>query len=245
MSNVSENLRPCGANGPDPDKSRDMSRRVWSCCVYFTTAVGLLCVILEWGWRGAVTTAVCVAGLAAAFAVVGCAGDGLRAVPRIARLGLVTGLVVPAIAGLVAVCGMTGLLIVLVLAGTTPALTSLVQARWLAPGGLPGAARPAATTVFFPGSLDEIALNGRTAELARDLSSLDNDALCLAWRRSFLLLEAAHSAVDRLSIVEQRQKYLDELHRRSPQGLAAWLASGARASGNPLPYVSDRWRRAG
>jgi hypothetical protein len=93
--------------------------------------------------------------------------------------------------------------------------------------------------------LDEIALNGRTAELARDLSSLDNDALCLAWRRSFLLLEAAHSAVDRLSIVEQRQKYLDELHRRSPQGLAAWLASGARASGNPLPYVSDRWRRAG
>jgi hypothetical protein len=78
-----------------------------------------------------------------------------------------------------------------------------------------------------------------------ELRNLDDEALCLAWRRSFLLLDGARSAAERLAVVEQRQQYLDELHRRSPKGLAAWLASGARASGNPLPYVDDARRRAG
>jgi hypothetical protein len=57
------------------------------------------------------------------------------------------------------------------------------------------------------------------------------------------LLEGAATAGERLAVVEQRQRYLDELYRRSPDGLAAWFASGARASGDPLPYVDESRRR--
>ena len=83
------------------------------------------------------------------------------------------------------------------------------------------------------------AQSGAAAELAR----LDDEALCLEWRRSFFRLEAASTASARLAVVQERQGYLDELHRRSPDGLAAWFASGARASGDPLPYVDETRRR--
>ena len=77
----------------------------------------------------------------------------------------------------------------------------------------------------------------RSTEPVGGLESLDDDALCLAWRRSFLVLQSARSDRDRLAVVAQRQRYLDELERRSPQALETWLASGARAAGNPLPFL--------
>jgi hypothetical protein len=81
-------------------------------------------------------------------------------------------------------------------------------------------------------------------EFPSDLESLDDEALCQAWRRSFLLLQAAATANGHMSIVRQRERFLDELSRRSPQGFAAWLTSGARAAGNPLPYLGDQRRKA-
>jgi hypothetical protein len=42
-----------------------------------------------------------------------------------------------------------------------------------------------------------------------------------------------------LSIVEARRDYIDELERRSPHGLMAWLASGARAAGDPSRFIVD------
>ncbi|MGW1339501.1 hypothetical protein ACWCOV_00500 [Kribbella sp. NPDC002412] len=67
-------------------------------------------------------------------------------------------------------------------------------------------------------------------------ADLSDDELVLAWRASFPALQSATS-VQRLRIVAERQEYLDELERRNPRGLAAWLASGARAAGDPKPYV--------
>lgn len=69
------------------------------------------------------------------------------------------------------------------------------------------------------------------------LRDLDDEELCLAWRRSFVQLQHATSASVRMLRVQQRQLILDELERRSPDGLAAWLASGCRAAGNPLPFL--------
>jgi hypothetical protein len=66
---------------------------------------------------------------------------------------------------------------------------------------------------------------------------LSDEALCLAWRASFSALQRAESAAQRLTIVEQRRSYLDELEHRSAAGLAAWLASGPRAAGDPSRYV--------
>jgi hypothetical protein len=220
-----------------------MSRSIRSCCIYLATTTGLLCVIANWGLRGAIVSVVLVAAAAAPVASAVWAGDGRRAVPRIARVALAAGLIAPAIIGLIAVFKFAGVLIVLILAATTPALTSLLQARRRTKED-PSAVQPESTAPRVPATAGQLA-SGLAAGPARDLRSLDDEALCLAWRRSFVLLEAARSAAERLSVVEQRQQYLDELHQRSPEGLAAWLASGARASGNPLPYVGDARRRAG
>jgi hypothetical protein len=69
------------------------------------------------------------------------------------------------------------------------------------------------------------------------LELLDDRALCLAWRVSFSGLQRAGTAEQRLRIVDERRAYLDELERRTASGLAAWLASGPRAAGDPSRFV--------
>jgi hypothetical protein len=68
-------------------------------------------------------------------------------------------------------------------------------------------------------------------------SSLSDDALCLAWRASFSALQRASSPAQRLWVVDERRAYLDELERRNARGITAWLASGARAAGDPSRFV--------
>jgi hypothetical protein len=70
-------------------------------------------------------------------------------------------------------------------------------------------------------------------------ASLSDDALCLAWRASFSALQRADSPSQRLSIVDERRAYLDEIERRNARGMAAWLASGARAAGDPSRFVLE------
>ena len=71
------------------------------------------------------------------------------------------------------------------------------------------------------------------------LSDLEDEALCQAWRRSFRLLEGTTGIEELAFLAELRGRYLDELDRRHPDGVSRWLASGARAAGNPLPYLAD------
>ncbi|TCO19650.1 hypothetical protein EV652_11349 [Kribbella steppae] len=70
-----------------------------------------------------------------------------------------------------------------------------------------------------------------------EAAELSDDALCLAWRASFSALQRANSPAERSRIVEARLAYLVELERRNPHGVAAWLASGARAAGDPSRFV--------
>jgi hypothetical protein len=70
-----------------------------------------------------------------------------------------------------------------------------------------------------------------------EAAELSDDALCLAWRASFSALQRAHTPTERLRIVDERLAYLEELERRNPPGVAAWLASGARAAGDPSRFV--------
>jgi len=229
--------RSSGADGPDPGTSHGRSGSVRSWCVYLATTAGLVCAIASWGLGRVVISVVMLVIAAAVIASSVREGDGRSAVPWIVRVTLAAGLIPPAAAGLIAVFKFAGVLTVLILAATTPALTSLVRVRRHAPGDPPGVR-------LEPAIPRDAATSLAAATPARELRSLDDEELCLAWRQSFRLLEASFSAAERLSVVEQRQHYLDELHRRSPEGLAAWLASGARAPGNPLPYVADARRRA-
>lgn len=70
-----------------------------------------------------------------------------------------------------------------------------------------------------------------------ELHLLTDEQLCQAWRASYLALQERSSGVQMTGTVQERQRYLDEFERRNASGLTAWLASGARAAGNPLPYL--------
>jgi hypothetical protein len=64
-----------------------------------------------------------------------------------------------------------------------------------------------------------------------------DEELCRDWCASYRALGATYSGRKFIRIVEERGGYLDELERRNPAGFAAWLASGATAADNPLPYM--------
>lgn len=68
-------------------------------------------------------------------------------------------------------------------------------------------------------------------------TTLDDDQLCLAWRSSFVHLQAARSAGEFVRLVERRRELLDELSRRHHAGVSRWLASGARAASNPRRFL--------
>lgn len=62
--------------------------------------------------------------------------------------------------------------------------------------------------------------------------------LCRQWQDSYEALRVATTAQARLRIVEARQHYLDELERRHPRGLNAWLGDNASAAGDPSQFLA-------
>jgi hypothetical protein len=63
--------------------------------------------------------------------------------------------------------------------------------------------------------------------------------LCRQWLDSYHALSKASSTQARLRIVMNRQRCLDELERRDPDGLQAWLASSASAGSDPRRFLTD------
>ena len=70
------------------------------------------------------------------------------------------------------------------------------------------------------------------------LSKFTDEQLCTQWHDTYLPLQGPLSPRDAIGIVQQRQRCLDELERRHPEGLRAWLGSSAWASSSPLPYLT-------
>jgi hypothetical protein len=77
----------------------------------------------------------------------------------------------------------------------------------------------------------------RVSDWAPAVQALSDEELCWSWRASYTVLLAAPAAA-RLELVTLRQAYLEDLERRNPRGMRAWLDSGARAAGNPAPYLT-------
>ena len=75
------------------------------------------------------------------------------------------------------------------------------------------------------------------AEVTTDLT---DGQLCWAWRRSYAHVAAVRTADELARAVDLRRGYLEEMERRCPAGFARWLASGARAAGDPAPYLLRR-----
>jgi hypothetical protein len=202
--------------------------------VLLAVALGLSCAVGVWGMRS--TVALLVSFTFSAAVVLGVVTE--RASTGVHN-GIVAGVCMTGGIGLVAALAWLGVLIVLALVVTSPALGSRLGARWRPRRSLPPP--EPATDARLPGTAAAPPRRVRPTEMDRaDVRTLDDAALCLAWRRSFVRLEAQRGMAARLAVVEQRQRYLDELQRRHGDAFQAWLESGARASGNPLPYLKHR-----
>jgi hypothetical protein len=88
-----------------------------------------------------------------------------------------------------------------------------------------------------PPPSSEVVLAGGPSGLP--VSGWSDAELCRAWRVSYAQLQTHGGAAWAEHLAEQRRTYLDELQRRSPAGFAAWIASGARAGGDPARYLSS------
>lgn len=72
-----------------------------------------------------------------------------------------------------------------------------------------------------------------------DLRLLSDDELCQTWCDSYETVRTARSAHQLELAVDARSSYLDELERRHPLAVEAWLASAATAGGDPIPYLGQ------
>ena len=225
---------------------RRATHRIWGVAACTTVALGLACDAVVWGAWGSVAIGFAVGVLASLVAVL--LGKSMGASSRIA---VKSGLVVVSCAGLVVAFRWSGVALVLMVGLTAPVVRILLRGgrmrAALSQGGL-GEGGGLGSDV---GSLDDFGpMAVRTpggalrtlvplAEMpdADGVPTLDDGALCQAWRRSYVRLQASRAAEVRLHVVRLRQLYLDELVRRHPAEVQHWLASGARAAGNPLPYL--------
>lgn len=73
-----------------------------------------------------------------------------------------------------------------------------------------------------------------------DVAALADAELCRAWVATFDTLQPAPDWMTLERVALLRQSYLDELERRDPEALVAWLHSGARASSNPGRYLGGQ-----
>jgi hypothetical protein len=166
------------------------------------------------------------------------------------RVGWKFGLVLVAGGGLVGALGWFGVLLVLAVVLTSPLARILLWTGRLRGLARPGLVRDQTTLVDDVDSAEAVGMasEGAAGAVSRrlvlladlpdagDMPALDDPGLCDAWRRSYVRLERSRGAA-RLAVVRLRELYLDELVRRHPAEVRQWLASGARAAGNPLPYL--------
>jgi hypothetical protein len=135
-----------------------------------------------------------------------------------------------------------GLIVLLLLRCTAPSgrtgrPTSRPTGRPTSRGTLRG--RAGAPSPQAPGRDHDTLASTRAAAAGfpTRLDHLSTADLCRAWCRSTTALQGSASATYRMAVVELRATYLDELERRHPSGIAAWLASDDRSAVDPTPFV--------
>lgn len=166
----------------------------------------------------AFVTAALVAALATATATALQEGRSRGLWPLFGRNLLLGGLAGVAATGLGELIGGIAFLLVVLAVLTSPPLVRWYAARL-------GHDRPAPTRPSYP-----------DIRIVR-AETLSIDELCTAWTQSCTDLRGA-SPAQALRFVEARQRYLDELERRDPAGLRAWLATAASASGDPSRFIT-------
>lgn len=144
--------------------------------------------------------------------------------------------------GLAVLMGVFVLVLILAVAACSP--TTIVWGRRLSywhraspQTGEPMESAAESGAAIEPSTPSAFSIAAEKSGATPDLASLDDPALCMAWRASFIALQQPLHFEIRVRVVKRRQEYLEELERRNPTGFAAWMASGARAAGDPSRYI--------
>ena len=217
-------------------------RDIWVTITAIAATVGVCIAVLTWSVAGVIGAFIAGAVMGGAMTAALVPENLPRPWRRAVFGALASGVGVVAVAGLVVVLR-AGVLVLLIAATVSaPPLVRMVRERMGAKRPKAPAAQeqqPAERPLDDLDGTDWPAPDPVTVELSLPLApeSLDDDALCWAWRRSYVVLQHTHTAATRLHVVEVRQSYLDELERRNAMGLSAWLESGARAAGNPSRFL--------
>jgi hypothetical protein len=164
-------------------------------------------------------------------------GPAPRTVAPIGQRSLMISCCVVALSTLTVASSALSLLAVTAAAVTSPVVVRLMRGRapnrWRGGRSDPGSTRTGPVLPLAGELTQQCAADGRA------LAELDDDELFRLWRRTFWEL-GDQPTVDQVAcLVAVRQACLDELARRNPAALHAWLDSGARASGGPERF----WRR--
>jgi hypothetical protein len=212
--------------------------RIWS----VLAALGVGLAVVEWS---APTTLITVAVTTALVATVSMAltnglwtPTGGRGHVLLWSLGIGSGAV--AALAIVTASPALGLLVAILAVGTAPPLLARLSAlmarrdrdRWAHDRPVPPPGPRAEATAGPP--------IGSPSHPPATLSVLSDEQLCLLWRHTFWKLHDEESVDERMATVALRQACLEELERRDPAALAAWLSSGARASGGPERFLHPR-----
>jgi hypothetical protein len=204
------------------------------------TATAVVLVLGVWVAMAELTPAAATALFVAAGLLGGCSAlvlhGGERGAPQLAMEALVTGAAVLALCGYGAVLGAAAWL---------PLVAPVVSCPWVIGHALRVARRWSTCSSPAPhgssleavltgvGEIDPVAMPHRPAPTAMNV-----EELCWAWRRSYVRLQSCRTVAEVVQVVAERQQCLDEMERRNPGGLSAWLESGARAAGDPTRYVT-------
>jgi hypothetical protein len=209
--------------------------------------LGLVCAAYAMTWPLALAAAIALTIVATSLVACTLVDTGAKFVSRCFAYGALSGLVVTAALGVTMVLPSFGALLIGGLAVTHPVVRRQVSS-WLRSqrpmpkpladsdgtssysSGAPSASTKEMVLGDEPTSLEPLSL--------ATLNGMPDDALCLAWRHSFVALQGATTPRERAQLVLARQGYLDELTRRHPDGMTKWLASGPRAAGNPMPFLT-------
>ena len=205
--------------------SRPLALRLWRAWARALVVLAAVCAAVAWGAPYvaflAVVTALVVTGIALLFDP-----PDLR---RSARLGVAGAALVLACVGVIAALGWTGVVL----------LAPLGVIGWVLHAPPPTEGRDSTVvpdTEAEPTPFWVLEMGRVRPDRLRQLTDLE---LCTEWRRSFNALAVTAHAGLHLEVVQLRQLYLDEIERRHPDGLRRWLASGARAASNPMPFLID------
>lgn len=201
---------------------RPWSQRLWWWSTTVVVTVGVL-MAPALAPEGTILP-LCLSGAVIAAAVSGgMASDGVPAHRRLqdaVRNALLTAVGVLAMAAYVVLLGRAALLLVLLAAVTSPPAQGWWRRRFASP-------RPAVRPVSAVVTAEE------PDPSPADMSTAQ---LLAVWRRSCWDLKGATTARARAQVVARRQDCLDELERRHPEAVQAWLTADARAIENPARF---------